>query len=390
MSTICFALGALILLPVATSAATWDVYVDGSGDGATIQAAIDLASPGDEILVHPGTYLERPVAHKGLSLIAVGGPDVTTIQGPGFEDVLVIYIEESDPFVLRGFRIVGSGSDENFGWPYRAVNQSSASLTLEDCDLESFSVYNATVRNCRMVGFESNDNRATDSLIEDCLFRDLRDSWGASAVTVWGSTTVRGCTFDHCDGFTVAPVVGYADGATATIEDNLVVDCIGPCVGPWFWPPVTPRAASVSGAIGSVIVRGNTFARNENGPFGPWSGEPTNPFAPLTFDANVVTGCEFGVWFPAGVAYTLSCNDSWGNDSNWTGIPDPTGTDGNISSAPLFCDAPGNDFTVAPNSPLLPLNNECGVRIGAFGVGVCGAVSVEPSSWAEIKGRFRR
>lgn len=67
---------------------------------------------------------------------------------------------------------------------------------------------------------------------------------------------------------------------------------------------------------------------------------------------------------------------------------DPTGALGNVSVPPRYCDPVGRDFTVASNSPLLPENNECGVTIGAFGVG-CGAVSIEPRSWGSIKSRYR-
>jgi predicted outer membrane repeat protein len=70
--------------------------------------------------------------------------------------------------------------------------------------------------------------------------------------------------------------------------------------------------------------------------------------------------------------------------------------DGNVFTDPLFCDADrcttgpvvGASYTVAANSPCLPAHNPCGVRIGLFGEG-CGAVSIESTSWARIKARYR-
>ena len=386
----CLAIASLSLVATTAESATWNVHEDGSGDAPTIQAAIDLAAPGDEILVHPGTYHERLVASKGLSVIGVAGPDLTVIQGSLFESVFSIIIEEgTDAFVLRGLHIQGAGSDENVGWPYPALYQSSLNLVVEDCRLESFSVMRATMRNCQIVGTESNGNDAVDSLVEDCVFAELDDTWGASGLTVWGSTTVRGCTFDRCNGFAQVPVVGYGDGSTPIVEDNLFVDCSGPCIAPALIPPVAARAAPNTGAIGFLVVRGNTFVRNVHGPLGPWPGDEFAPFVPGTFERNVVTESEFGVWLPPGLSYALTCNDSWGNGSNWTGFPDPSGVNGNFSSPPLFCDPLQNNFSVSANSPLLAPNNECGVQIGAFGMG-CGTIGVEAASWAEIKSRFRR
>jgi hypothetical protein len=104
--------------------------------------------------------------------------------------------------------------------------------------------------------------------------------------------------------------------------------------------------------------------------------------------ANVFSGGNIGLHLPpGGGGIVVECNDSWGNDVNWKGF-DPSGTNGNISVPPLYCNAPLDDFRVAVNSPLLPQNNECGVPIGAFGVG-CGTVSIESMSWGRIKGQYR-
>lgn len=85
---------------------------------------------------------------------------------------------------------------------------------------------------------------------------------------------------------------------------------------------------------------------------------------------------------------TLECNDVWANGVNWTGVPDPTGTNGNISLEPKYCDAEHGNFTVATHSPLRATNNSCHVQIGAFGVG-CGPVSLETATWGRIKALYR-
>ncbi|MCB0210502.1 MAG: hypothetical protein KDJ52_14285, partial [Anaerolineae bacterium] len=47
---------------------------------ATIQAAIDAATNGDLIIVHPGTYFESPIVYKNVKLQGYG-PDATSIDG---------------------------------------------------------------------------------------------------------------------------------------------------------------------------------------------------------------------------------------------------------------------------------------------------------------------
>ena len=57
------------------------VATDGSGDFTSLQAAVDAAAPGDEILVKPGVYRERVVVHRdGLRIT---GEDGAVLTGSG-------------------------------------------------------------------------------------------------------------------------------------------------------------------------------------------------------------------------------------------------------------------------------------------------------------------
>jgi subtilisin family serine protease len=71
----------------------------------------------------------------------------------------------------------------------------------------------------------------------------------------------------------------------------------------------------------------------------------------------------------------LSCNDVFGNEGmNYGGVADPTGTDGNISADPLFCDLAGGDYAIEDGSPCAAgQSGGCGL-IGALSAG-CGGVS---------------
>jgi hypothetical protein len=53
------------------------------GDHPSLQASVDAASPGDTVLVLPGTYTENVVLKKGVSLRSSAGRDSTTLASPG-------------------------------------------------------------------------------------------------------------------------------------------------------------------------------------------------------------------------------------------------------------------------------------------------------------------
>lgn len=81
----------------------------------------------------------------------------------------------------------------------------------------------------------------------------------------------------------------------------------------------------------------------------------------------------------------LSCCDICGNcDGDWVGcIEGGSGVNGNISLDPLFCDAPGGDYSISMYSPCAPDQSPpgCGL-IGALGFacGVTGVATAERQS----------
>ncbi|MEM2841575.1 MAG: hypothetical protein QXN62_08475, partial [Candidatus Bathyarchaeia archaeon] len=64
-------------LPLVTAA---ELHVGSGQTYTTIQAAINDATDGDTIIVHPGTYNEVITINKGLRIIGAGA-DTTIIKG---------------------------------------------------------------------------------------------------------------------------------------------------------------------------------------------------------------------------------------------------------------------------------------------------------------------
>ncbi|MBD3348448.1 MAG: hypothetical protein GF400_04535 [Candidatus Eisenbacteria bacterium] len=93
----------LAFFPVVGAARTVGV----PGDVPTIGLALALASPGDTVLVAPGTYyvnLEWP-DKDGLKLLSQEGPAQTVLDGSGDVQVIGVYTGVDTTTVISGFTI---------------------------------------------------------------------------------------------------------------------------------------------------------------------------------------------------------------------------------------------------------------------------------------------
>ena len=106
----------LALLAVGGPAVADTLTVDcnGTKDYTTIQAAVNAASNGDEIVVAPGVYTDTghhvvDMLGKAITLRASGTPQETIIDGQGSTLINVIVCEnyESTTTIIKGFTITG-------------------------------------------------------------------------------------------------------------------------------------------------------------------------------------------------------------------------------------------------------------------------------------------
>lgn len=104
---------ALSLVPAQARAEVVTVCGDGTGDFTTIQAAIDAAAGGDEVVVCSGTYDEViNLLGKAITLRSEDGAETTIIDGTGLNDSVIKCISGEGPkTVIEGFTITGGTGD---------------------------------------------------------------------------------------------------------------------------------------------------------------------------------------------------------------------------------------------------------------------------------------
>ena len=133
-------------------------------------------------------------------------------------------------------------------------------------------------------------------------------------------------------------------------------------------------------AITMGTLTGNTVAANGSGSS---AGGINMTSANLSVSNNIVayntgSGASSNGFTVSGGATAFSCNDVFGNDgAQYGGVADPTGSNGNISVDPKFCDALVGDYTIMDSSPCHVDNaGACG-QIGAFGQGCATGTGVD-------------
>jgi hypothetical protein len=426
--------GGILFLADASHAATIEV----PGDYPTIYQALDAAQSGDIVEVAPGTYDQfdtRPV-WDGDNVSAVGflkGGVVLRSSGGAANTILRLDATVGAPTVLfgidpdcevEGFTLTGS-VENMIAIAFPPSKPPAGSLRISSCVFRDFGQGFTE-------SFESAiDCRESDLEILDCVFEDI-NSPKSLVVSHYASLAqvdclVEDCTFRNCSGGGIALtgdielrrshflnlgnlVSGFGAASCGSGLLVIVEECtfIGnQCSQSNFVPALA--------AFGSnAIVRKSTFAQNDasgsqdpdayvSGDIGvevtgnTFYGGPDGGGALrfFSYGASVLTNNVFSntsgmpavqrINIPAPEVQS-GCNVFWLNISGNTEGFSMGPTD--LVSDPLYCDAPNFDFAVNGASPCLPPNsNGCG-QIGAWGLG-CGPVSVEPSSWGQIKALYR-
>jgi len=129
------------------SAKTW--YVDDDlqdfpyADFTKIQNAVNIASPGDIIIVYNGTYHENIEVDKKLNLTGIGTPVVNGSEG---ETAITLH---ADGCILEGFKVIGASR----GIGIFSDNNSIKDNFITNCVI---SIY---------INFESNENKIINNIL---------------------------------------------------------------------------------------------------------------------------------------------------------------------------------------------------------------------------------
>jgi len=415
---------ALLFAPHAASADLWVVDPGGGGHFTTIQAAIAAATTGDEIVVNPGQYVENlDFLGKDLWLHSAAGPAGTVIDGsqgvPENRTCVSFQSGETPAATLEGFTITGGQGTPDYlrGGGIRCIG---ASPSIRGCWITANNADHGA-------GLYIDD---ASPLIEACEFRHNVATRYGGAINGSGAPTIAQCLF-HSN------YAGERGGAIAsgTMEgviwacrfvNNLALLDGGAIELAYSAAPhilnctflgnkaMTVHGGAIRTYIPSPLIEGCLFADNwaaqDGGAVMTHGGQGAN-IVSCTFHANgagrlggnvaihdggqvahsiIAAATEGGGLFCDGGVF-LACLDAWDNaGGNYVGIPDPTGTNGNIAADPIFCDVAAQDFSIREDSPCAPQQNPtCGL-VGALGVGCTVPTPTVSATWGQIKSLYAR
>jgi len=372
LSSVGFALTLLVAWPAAATGETYRLAPDGSGDFATLQAAVDAAAPYDIVELAAGTF-----AGPGNRDVNLQGKSITIRSESGDPSGCVIDCQGSSEEPHRGFLIIsGEGPD---------------------CVLEGLTITGGYARD--MGGAIDCWNGA--ATLRNLLFTGNRSEWSGGAI-VGGSPTLIDCAF-------TGNTAVFHGGALACSYAGSVT-----CTGCVF---LANTADAHGGAVrvsdpSTLTLTGCTFSGNESDGLGgaiATSATSACQIVNCTFVGNQGGDVIFAWSYPVEldqtlIAFnlnigainldataTLVCCDLYGNGADWNGpLADQLGVNGNLSADPQFCsEAPHEDgnWGLQSDSPCADAASGCG-RIGAWGVR-CDLVPARTLSWGALKAAFR-
>ncbi len=384
------AIVAVILLALAAPFSSATVYVvtpDGTGDYATIQAAIDAAVDGDVIELASGTFRgpgnrDIPVQKSITVRSASGDPTSCIIDCEGSPPEphcgFMYWPEGSAGAVLQGVTVTHGYDNEIGGSGVMCMGP----VTFVDCIFAENRSADPYAGRGGGVGCWHCSPSFTNCRFE----RNTADELGGGlAVLFEGSVRLDRCTF-------VGNVSPYGGGCAVGEE------LMGELSAEFTECVFSANSAEVGGGLfcgGGVTASLDhcTITGNVVTAFGAGVRVDADDGPPSIALSNTIVGFNLGgegAGCDPRASATLTCCDVFGNaGGDWVGcIEGQLGIEGNICEDPLFCGPESEDFTLHADSPCAPEHNpDCGL-IGSWPVG-CEETPVEKTTWGGIKNLFR-
>jgi hypothetical protein len=239
------------------------------GDYPTIQAAIDDAIPGDEIIVFPGNYREK-VQFKGKSVVLRStypeDPDVvasTVIKGTTYGAETILFSgKETVDCVLAGFTITGDG---------RGITGNGNQATIR----------NNTIVGNSAIAWGSSGGRGGG--LHQCLGSIVEN-------TISGNTSPNGGAIYDCDRYIARNIITENTGTAildcaALIEDNVISNNLGDGIQGSAIRDIRNNYISSNTGRGirstNAKISANTITMNADGGLDSCNG---------TIDGNLISG----------------------------------------------------------------------------------------------------
>jgi len=311
----------------------WTVDDDGAADFSSIQAAINVASNGDEIVVRPGSYRETLVFQgKAITVRSERGPTVTRIFLEGETRIASI---DGDA-TLRGFTITGGAA--RVGGGIRVTG--GASARIEENVLEG------NLADRGGTGLALGGAIAIENLSEAVITRN-----------VIRNNEARG---DAQGLYAYGAAIDVGDDCTATITDNVIHDNVASDSGGGI-------SVGLAGTVTPVEISHNTLVGNAAGQAGATASfggallierdAQVDLLNNLVSSNSAVTDGGGSYFFGGGLqGITYLANDYAANTPNdCAGLTGPKCSTSQFFLTPLFFDAAAGDYRPRSDSPILDL-----------------------------------
>jgi hypothetical protein len=358
-------------------------------DQPTIQAAINVASNGDTVLVAPGTYTENiNFLGKAITVESSKGAKVTTIDGGGISSVVTFSSNETLSSVLKGFTVTNGSATITADYQGGGIAIVSASPTIEDNIVENNLAEDAGGG----IGINSGSPLVQGNTIRNNgqTIADFGVGGGGISVSGKGSAQIIGNVIQNnswnSSGAGFGGGISLNNSVSTLIENNIIE---GNVAGTWGAGIYTYGNESHTVIVQNLItgnsapeydaglylnsslalLANNTITDGRHVPYTSWYVVMIYPDASIVIANNIIVASY-------SATDALACGNSLPNPSNfynndifssssngaaYAGCTDQTGSNGNISAAPDFIGT--SNFRLLAGSPAIDAGSNAALHL---------------------------